>query len=127
MKLKRIFVNDLLEVEMIDDNDHQSPPLSTRMHRVPYSSAGPSNRRLRHGHGKVAIVDNNGLELTITSLKYCQICSRLAEKGINGHDDDDLLKRKTFCGFFSCSRPLSHLDRGLNVPVSWLRLTKLVN
>ncbi|XP_010418471.1 PREDICTED: uncharacterized protein At5g41620-like isoform X1 [Camelina sativa] len=48
-----------------DDNDHRIPPLATRMHRVPYSSAGPSNRRLRHGHGKAAIVDKtNGLDLT---------------------------------------------------------------
>ncbi|CAE5962215.1 unnamed protein product [Arabidopsis arenosa] len=35
------------------------------MHRAPLGSAGPSNnRRLRHGHGKAAVVDNNGLELT---------------------------------------------------------------
>ncbi|KAG7587688.1 hypothetical protein ISN44_As07g000660 [Arabidopsis suecica] len=48
------------------DNDYQiHPPAATKMHRAPLGSAGPSNnRRLRHGHGKAAVADNNGLELT---------------------------------------------------------------
>ncbi|KAG7650509.1 hypothetical protein AtNW77_Chr1g0064211 [Arabidopsis thaliana] len=48
------------------DNDHLIPPAATKMHRAaPLGSAGPSNnRRLRHGHGKAAVADNNGLELT---------------------------------------------------------------
>ncbi|EOA34917.1 hypothetical protein CARUB_v10020001mg [Capsella rubella] len=48
------------------DIGHQILPPATRMHRAPLgSSAGPSNRRLRHGHGKAAIVDNNGLDLSV--------------------------------------------------------------
>ncbi|AEE34205.1 intracellular protein transport protein USO1-like protein [Arabidopsis thaliana] len=48
------------------DNDHLiHPPAATKMHRAPLGSAGPSNsRRLRHGHGKAAVADNNGIELT---------------------------------------------------------------
>ncbi|CAL9237483.1 unnamed protein product [Arabidopsis halleri] len=48
------------------DNDYQiHPPSATKMHRAPLGSAGPSNnRRLRHGHGKAAVADNNGLEFT---------------------------------------------------------------
>ncbi|KAG2302870.1 hypothetical protein Bca4012_061198 [Brassica carinata] len=46
------------------DQDHRIPPPVAKMHRPPYSSGGdPSNRRLRHGHGKTAIRDN-GLDLT---------------------------------------------------------------
>lgn len=44
------------------DNDYKIPP-AAKMHRVPNGSAGPSNRRLRHDHGKAAIIDN-GLNLT---------------------------------------------------------------
>ncbi|KAF8109742.1 hypothetical protein N665_0092s0014 [Sinapis alba] len=45
------------------DQDHRIPPVA-KMHRPPYSSGvDPSNRRLRHGHGKTAIRDN-GLDLT---------------------------------------------------------------
>lgn len=46
------------------DYDHLIPPLATNMHRAPLASAAPSNRRLRHGHGKATIVDNNGLDHT---------------------------------------------------------------
>lgn len=45
------------------DQDREIPPVA-KMHRPPYSSGGdPSNRRLRHDHGKTAIRDN-GLDLT---------------------------------------------------------------
>ncbi|ESQ28947.1 hypothetical protein EUTSA_v10023367mg [Eutrema salsugineum] len=44
------------------DQDHEIPPVA-KMHRPPYASADPINRRLRHGHGKAAIKDN-GLDFT---------------------------------------------------------------
>ncbi|CAF1720782.1 BnaC09g11910D [Brassica napus] len=45
------------------DQDHDIPPVA-KMHRAPFSYGGdPSNRRLRHGHGKSAVGDN-GLDLT---------------------------------------------------------------
>ncbi|CAH8298353.1 unnamed protein product [Eruca vesicaria subsp. sativa] len=54
----------LWEFYQYHDLDHQIPPLA-KMHRPPYSSGGdPSNRRLRHGHGKAVIRDNGGLDLT---------------------------------------------------------------
>ncbi|KAL1209124.1 hypothetical protein V5N11_028677 [Cardamine amara subsp. amara] len=43
-------------------DDHEITP-AAKMHRVPNGSAGPSNRRLRHDHGKAAVIDN-GLNLT---------------------------------------------------------------
>lgn len=46
------------------DQDHEIPPLA-KMHRAPYSSGGdPSNRRLRHDHGKSAVRDNGALDLS---------------------------------------------------------------
>ncbi|KAG5382719.1 hypothetical protein IGI04_034189 [Brassica rapa subsp. trilocularis] len=46
------------------DQDHEIPPLA-KMHRAPYSSGGdPSNRRLRHGHGKSAVRDNGAIDLS---------------------------------------------------------------
>ncbi|CAH2048298.1 unnamed protein product [Thlaspi arvense] len=44
------------------DGRHEIPP-AAKMHRAPYGSGDPSNRRLRHGHGKASIRDN-GLDLT---------------------------------------------------------------
>lgn len=42
-----------------EDHHHYEIPIpsAAEMHRAPYLSAGPSNRRLRHGHGKAAIRD----------------------------------------------------------------------
>ncbi|VVA93548.1 unnamed protein product [Arabis nemorensis] len=48
-----------------EDHHHYEIPIpsAAEMHRAPYLSAGPSNRRLRHGHGKAAIRDVD-LDLT---------------------------------------------------------------
>uniref|UniRef100_M4EFX0 Uncharacterized protein n=1 Tax=Brassica campestris TaxID=3711 RepID=M4EFX0_BRACM len=60
----RKLAGSLWEFYQYYDQDHEIPPLA-KMHRAPYSSGGdPSNRRLRHGHGKTAVRDNGALDLT---------------------------------------------------------------
>ena len=52
------------------DQDHEIPPLA-KMHRAPYSSGGdPSNRRLRHGHGKTAVRDNGAIDLSDDQVSF---------------------------------------------------------